>query len=560
MPYGQFRSGERTVLGSGQGSNAHLSVARRLARECVYQITTSHTHTPDARASGTALGAKPDSVARWAPMTDASAVARHSPPPSQGHDELNLIDFPISGLQYQQPSDPSGKRPDELVCVIESFDADLNRVIPRKLTRRTSSRHGFPTPLEDEVLVGLLSLTRIQSGFSAPRVEFRNGELFDLMGWPHNGTSNARLGIALDRLTGLSLKYENSWTTEDGSFEKEFTTGLLESYRFVRKTAGKGSAPAERSWVQWASEVFADIRRGNVKELDTGEFYSLTLPLSRRMYRFLDKYLSKAPHFEMDLAMFAGHLGLAETKHIGKIKERLAPAFVELESLSAFLLPATANDRFRKRGPGDWTLHVDRPSATVAEPETKPAEVIPTRRDNVHSAPPSPRGKSTAASELVQEFYRLWADADGHPTTPKECRQAQMLVDRYGAERVRPILPIVIEAMRRQFPDAKAFGASFLYWPEAARTLAAKERRAEQAQSVGRDTRSERERHSEKTVQRFRRLAAWNALPEAERQAVRERVAATASATVRQFIALGKHDDPLVLLACFDEFERRQAA
>ena len=45
-----------------------------------------------------------------------------------GSDELNLIDFPISLLQYQQPTDASGKRPDELVCKIESYDPDLDRI------------------------------------------------------------------------------------------------------------------------------------------------------------------------------------------------------------------------------------------------------------------------------------------------------------------------------------------------------------------------------------------------------------------------------------------------
>gem|GEM_PF-4832990 len=62
----------------------------------------------------------------------------------------------------------------------------------------------LPTPLEDEVLVGLLTLTRLKNNFTLPRVEFHNSELYDLMGWPHNGSSNTRLGVALDR---LALKY-----------------------------------------------------------------------------------------------------------------------------------------------------------------------------------------------------------------------------------------------------------------------------------------------------------------------------------------------------------------
>lgn len=104
------------------------------------------------------------------------------------------------------------------------------------------------------------------------------------MAWPQNGTSNTRLGIALDRLTGLTLKYENSSTTEDGSFETEFTAGLLESYNFTKQTKRRRTPAPQQSSVQWASEVFPGIQRGNVDALNTDEFFSLQLPISRRIY------------------------------------------------------------------------------------------------------------------------------------------------------------------------------------------------------------------------------------------------------------------------------------
>ena len=87
------------------------------------------------------------------------------------------------------------------------------------------------------------------------------------MGWENNGESNKRLSIAIDRLKGLTLKYENSWTGGDDRFEKEFTTGLLDSANLVVQTRGNPGAGKIQSWVQWASEVFADIRRGNRQRL-----------------------------------------------------------------------------------------------------------------------------------------------------------------------------------------------------------------------------------------------------------------------------------------------------
>ena len=48
------------------------------------------------------------------------------------------------------------RRPDELVFSLEAFDQQRGKVIPKKLTTRTSSKYGFPTPKEEQLLVGLL--------------------------------------------------------------------------------------------------------------------------------------------------------------------------------------------------------------------------------------------------------------------------------------------------------------------------------------------------------------------------------------------------------------------
>ena len=466
--------------------------------------------------------------------------------PTSGRDELNLIDFPIATLQHQQPLDADGKRLDELVCVVNSWDADLQKTVPRKLTRRTSSKHGFPTPLEDEVLIALLSLTRLKNDFTAPRVAFRHAELFELMGWPGNGSSNRRLQIALDRLTGLTLKYENSWTTESGAFKKEFTTGILESYSFTRQIRGQRNTESDRSWVQWASEVSADIQRGNVKELDTSEFYGLKLPVSRRMYRFLDRQLSTTPHFEMELTTFASHLGISELKHVGKIKERIAAGLRELEALDGFLEPCDGHDRYRKHGPGQWLIVFDRPLSAV--PPSPSISSIPRQTDREPS--------SDSAAVLVREFYRLWNSNGEHTPNRRELMQAQELIERFGSERVPELLPRVIRRMKSDFPQARAFGATLHFWPEAntdyAKLLHRKEQEAEsrqQQQTIDAE-------HAAETTKRDRLQREWEALTEDQQQRLRQAAYERGSDTLRSFIDRQKFDDPLVRLACYQELER----
>ncbi len=470
---------------------------------------------------------------------------RHSAPPSSGRDELNLIDFPISVLQYQQPTDSHGNRPDELVCTIESFDRHLNQVVPRKLTRRTASKHGFPTPLEEEVLIALLTLTRLKNEFTSPRIEFRNSELFELMGWPSNGNSTKRLSIALDRLKGLTLKYEKAWATGGNRYEKEFTTGLLDSYQFVVQTAGSGDEPKAQSWIQWASEVFADIQQGNVKELNTDRYFSLDLPIARRLYRFLDKHLAETPRFEMELLTFAAHLGISGTTHIGKIKERLSPGIKAIEMMGDFIKPLDRAERYTKQRAGVWLAHFERTGNVEA------------RQSNSRSIKPkASKFSDVDAKALVSDFYSAWSGDDGHFVTKHEIFQSQAIIKRYGKEQCDLLLPHLIKTMKRQFPEARAFGAANNYWHDAVKL------HQKQNQSTARNDRFldktlDIDAKKEADRKRFETLRLkWESLSEVDRECIREKVSLRCSETVARFIEQKRHQDPLVIRACFDEMSR----
>lgn len=461
-----------------------------------------------------------------------------------GRDELNLIDFPVSLLQHQQPKNADGSRPDELVCTINSYDRHLNRVVPRKLTRRTSSKHGFPTSLEDEVLIGLLTLTRLKNDFQSARVHFKNSELWNLMGWPVNGNSSKRLSIALDRLEGLTLKYENAWTTGDNRFKKEFTTGLLDSYELV--SSAMAGASGETSWVQWSAEVFTDIQNGNVKELDTDRFFSLDRPISKRLYRYLDRHFAENPHLEADLLTLAAQLGISGTTHIGKIKERLQPAIAELESLGDFI--EKKENRYVKHGVGVWGIHFDRASERTTNAITKPTRSVPGKKPMA----------DTDTKRLVSDFYRLWANDEQRIVTKHELHQAKQIIDQYGTEKTFEMLPKVIKLMRKHFPDARAFGGTTHYWRDADQASRRRERTTESSIAVQHSREEEKQRLAKKAQRRQRLRSKWQSLSQAMQASILDTVTQQCDPTVRRFIAQGRLNDPLVEQACFVEMERRQ--
>ena len=120
-------------------------------------------------------------------------------------DELNLAEFPIAAL--------TDRIPDGQTTMV--FEDRLERrdsaPIVRRLTIMGTHKHGLPTSLDDEVLVGLIQLTKRRSNFTDARVQFSRYELIELLGWPQSGQSYRRIEEALHRWVGVVLMYENAW-------------------------------------------------------------------------------------------------------------------------------------------------------------------------------------------------------------------------------------------------------------------------------------------------------------------------------------------------------------
>ena len=102
---------------------------------------------------------------------------------SEGRDELNFAEFPLGTIAER--IDPTVKT---LHFEDRIFDKSKNDWIPRKLTITGSDAHGLPTSTDDEVLLGLLQLTKLQQ-FKDRRVFFSRYQLIKLLRWPVNGQS-----------------------------------------------------------------------------------------------------------------------------------------------------------------------------------------------------------------------------------------------------------------------------------------------------------------------------------------------------------------------------------
>ena len=294
-------------------------------------------------------------------------------------DELNLAEFPIAAL--------TDRIPDGQTTLV--FEDRLERrdssPILRRLTIMGTHKHGLPTSLDDEVLVGLIQLTKRRSNFTDPRVQFSRYELIELLGWPQSGQSYRRIEEALHRWVGVVLMYENAWWDNlakswvDEQFHVLDNVTLYDRERWRTSSrsgkTGKGERsgskadkpPLPLSSFRWNEVIFQSFQSGNLKQLDLEFYLKLRLPTTKRMYRFLDKRFYRRSRLDFDLRTLAcEHIGLSRSYAPTELKRRLKPALEEMEQLG-FLEPLGPEERYSYVKRGCWRIIFIRGRQATAE-------------------------------------------------------------------------------------------------------------------------------------------------------------------------------------------------
>src|SRR3954463_7827192 len=307
-------------------------------------------------------------------------------------DELNLAEFPIAAL--------TDRVPDGQTTLV--FEDKLERrdssPIVRRLTIMGTHKHGLPTSLDDEVLVGLIQLTKRRSNFTNAKVPFSRYELIELLGWPQSGASYRRIEEALNRWVGVVLMYENAWWDNTAKSWVDENFHVLDNVtlydrerrkraggkpgkpgakpaagRRPRKTGTEGD-PLPLSSFRWNEVIFESFQSGNLKQLDLEFYLRLRLPTTKRMFRFLDKRFYRRWRLDFDLRTLAcEHIGMSRSYAPTELKRRLKPALEELEQLG-FLEPLSPEERYSWVARGCWRIILIRSQAAPADGPAAPSE------------------------------------------------------------------------------------------------------------------------------------------------------------------------------------------
>jgi len=287
-----------------------------------------------------------------------------------GKDELNLAEFPLCAL-----ADRLAPGQKTMVFSDRIWDANRGEMVTRKLTITGSDEYGLPTAHDDEVLLGLIQLSKL-AGFADRRVNFTRYQLIRLLGWRDESKSYARIALSLNRWVGVTLYYDSAWRNRtDQRWVDEMFHVLDNVTLFDRdsRRAGQGQGSFQFSSFGWNDVLFRSFQAGNLKSLDFEFFKQLDSAIAKRLYRFLDKRFFHRPRYEFNLKELCWeHVGLSRNYDATDLKRKLRPGILELE-LAGFLEPLAESERFRKVSCGDWRGVFAKASAKRGEPKSTPA-------------------------------------------------------------------------------------------------------------------------------------------------------------------------------------------
>jgi hypothetical protein len=408
---------------------------------------------------------------------------------TNGRDEMNLAEFPISVLADRAPKGAK-------TLIFRDGDGTL--------TLTGSDAFGLPTALDADVIVALIQLTKQKNNFLNPTVNFTRYELLRLLGWPNEGKSYRRLDDSLNRWVGVSLHYDGCWWDNRSKQYGDAKIHIIESVVILdgkSRLNGDEQQALPLSSFTWNSVFMQSCQADNLKRLNVEAYFSLEHPSSKRLFRFLDKRFYRREEWVFDLKEIAfERVGLSRNyaPNVGKIKEKLQPAIDELEGCD-FLQPMTREERYFKDGQV-WKIRLIAKKSLAS----LPTPAVPAAEESPLTDALAKRGVTRAtAADLVQSY-------------PAETISAKLdifdwLVEKQDKRVAKSPAGYLVKSISDDYAEPKGFVSK-----------AERQRREEAKQAkerkVAEDRRYQREQEAREKAERQSIEAYWASLT-AEQQA-----------------------------------------
>ena len=249
-------------------------------------------------------------------------VAGDSEGTEAGTAELNWLEFPFGTLQ------DDGRKTLELVDHIKDKATGLYE--QRKVIITGSDKWGLPTPVDVDVALALMKLTKEQHGWRESYLRFSIYEVCKQLRLPTNdgGFHTRRIAQAILTIKATTICYQNAWRKGDKWTSTE-AFSLLDNVK-LSNTKEHFDADEEQR-VKWNDCILESMQGGHSKGLDWEFYLSLGKPSTKRLFTFLDKRWDHMTGLTYGLEAFCvNKLGMKPGQEAKKYRQNLKRPIEEL--------------------------------------------------------------------------------------------------------------------------------------------------------------------------------------------------------------------------------------
>ena len=251
--------------------------------------------------------------------------------PSMAKDEMNLCEFPLGFL---------GKKPPKGVTTLEfrdrAWDVAGQCYVQQKRTILGSEKYGLPRWFDDDVLLALIQLSKLQSDFQSPRVDFSRYQIVQLLDLDGGGDTYQRIKESILRMYAVTIECERSWYIKE---KKQWCPGtkpiriFADAHVYAESDSDPTQSSLSLSYVEFSQQIFESLSTGFVRTFDLDRYNRLKTPAAKRAMRYLGKCWGRLNPWEEDFRTFScERLGFSRKYDNSNLKRQSELYIADLEN------------------------------------------------------------------------------------------------------------------------------------------------------------------------------------------------------------------------------------
>lgn len=393
-------------------------------------------------------------------------------PPRRLIEGLIKSEVNLEKLPYFYAEKNRFKDIDQPIRFVKTVDRDNNRVTVQ-WTVLPHPKYGRPNYFDRDVYRAIQEIINRKGVMHGNLLAFSYREICRIMGLTYSGKTAKDIKDSIRRIRATEVESRGAFQLKGRSKEGEEDEWLTDTFSVFSRIIEKGQrlpdgSKAETGFIELGSWYVQSILRGYLKNLDLQYYFSLSSPLARSFYSYLDVVFhalrdNPGSSFKKRYTEFCAELLVTPQHYKSKVLKIFEPAIDALKAtqfLRAFAIediPGEKGDWYLIFYPGDRFFYPDRfnPSQESFDFLLPKAS---RQADKQTKELPAEGMKESASYRLVMYFHERAGRPSWKPKK-KEQNQAQNLIDQHGEEKCRAIVDFAFSEAPKTNYQMKFFGA-----------------------------------------------------------------------------------------------------